>query len=65
MRLRASGSVAASVPTVVPAGWFSATAAGDSVMSVGARFSETSVTVIANAFWNTAPRSSRTRTRTE
>ncbi len=60
-------SVAASVPTALPAGRFSSTSAGDSATSVGAWFtnSATSVTEIVSAFWNAAPRSSLARTRIE
>ena len=59
----ASGSVADSVPTVVPDGWFSATLDFESAMSVGASF--TFVTLTVNAFSNTSPPPSVTRTRIE
>ena len=45
----ASGSTLDSVPTTVPAAWFSRTLAADSVMSVGAAFVSATVTVIVLA----------------
>src|SRR5829696_2993954 len=41
----ASGSLAASVPTVDPAGWFSGTEAGDRARDVGASLTSATVTV--------------------
>ncbi len=61
--LAASGSVAESVPTVVPDAWFSATLVLDSPMSVGA--SLTLLTVIVNTFSNVSEPLSVLRTRIE
>ena len=59
----ASGSVALRLPTFVATGWFSATLAFDSALSVGA--SLTLVTVTVNAFWNVPPLPSSVCTRIE
>ena len=59
----ASTSVVASVPTVVPAAWFSGTVLVDRAMSVGP--SLTLLTVIVNTFSNVSGPLSVVRTRIE